>query len=91
MWELSDDVLLASGLGALPLALLTNDARGRIGELVEKLYRRLRRPGVQDDTRRTIMASSYILLGLRYDGEAFRKVSGMKESSSYQFILKEGR
>ena len=91
MWELYADVLLASGLGALPLALLTNDARGRIGELVEKLDRRLREPGVQADTRRTIMASSYILLGLRYDGEAFRKVSGMKESSSYQFILKEGR
>ncbi len=95
MWELSADVLLAGGLGALPPALLTNDARGRIGELVEKLDRRLCEPGVGDDTRRTIMASSYILLGLRYDEilfhEAFQRASGMKESSSYQFILKEGR
>ena len=95
VWELSADVLLAGGLGALPLALLTNDARGRIGELVEKLDRRLRGPGVEDNTRRTIMASSYILLGLRYNEvifhEAFQRVSGMKESSSYQFILREGR
>ena len=41
------------------------------------------------------MTSSYILLGLRYDEEvfhnAFQRVSGMKESSSYQFILREGR
>ncbi len=95
VWELNADELLAGGLGALPLALLTNDARGRIGELVDRLDRRLREPGVDEIKRRTIMTSSYILLGLRYDEEvfhnAFQRVSGMKESSSYQYILREGR
>ena len=95
VWELKADELLSGGVGALPLALLTNDARGRIGELVERLDRRLREPGVGEITRRTIMTSSYILLGLRYDEGifhgAFQRVSGMKESSSYQYILNEGR
>ena len=95
VWEMHADAILAGGLGALPLALLTNDARGRLDELIDRLDHRLREPDVEDITRRMILTSSYILLGLRYDEgvfrEAFLRASGMKESSSYQAILQEGR
>ncbi len=95
IWELPADALLAGSLGTLPLALLTNDARGRLDELIGLLDERLRRPDVADITRRTILTSSNILLGLRYDEaefrDAFLRASGMKESSSYQAILREGR
>ncbi len=95
VWELHPDALLAGGLGALPLALLTDDARDRLDLLIDRLDTRLRQPDVGEITRRTILTSSYILLGLRYTEDKFReafvRASGMKESSSYQAILTEGR
>src|SRR5438093_8843488 len=43
----------------------------------------------------TVWAASYILLGLRYSpalaAQLFRGVVSMKESSTYQAILEEGR
>ncbi len=66
VWELHPDALFAGGLGALPLALLTDDARDRLDLLIDRLDTQLRQPDVGEITRRTILTSSYILLGLRY-------------------------
>ena len=95
VWDLSADELLAGGIGTLPLALLTNDAKGRLGELVDRLDARLDVPQVPPTRRERILIDSYILCGLRYnDAEierAFTRARGMKESSTYQAILREGR
>ena len=89
------DDLLAGGLGALPLALLTDDAKGRLGKVVDRLDERLRRPNVPDGVRKLLLASGHILLGLRYNkpsiDAAFRRANAMLESSTYQGILEDGR
>lgn len=95
VWELSADELLAGGIGTLPLALLTNDARGRLGELVDRLDARLDAPHVAPTRRERILIDSYILCGLRYTKleieTAFTRARGMKESVTYQGILRDGR
>lgn len=95
VWELPVETLMAGGIGTLPLALLTDDAEPRLGEFVDRIDARLRTDGIPDNTRRLILTSGYILLGLRYDDEqiqsAFVRARGMRESSTYQLILREGR
>ena len=95
VWELPAEPLMSGHWGALPLALLTDEAKGRLVELVGRIDERLRREQVPDATRRLVLTSSFILLGLRYNENeirnAFTGAMGMKESSTYQAILKEGR
>lgn len=95
VWELDLEPLMRGNIGAIPLALLTDQARGRLPELVDRIDERLRAEPVDDTTRRLLLTSSYILLGLRYDREeirsAFVRVNGMKDSTTYQAILQEGR
>jgi hypothetical protein len=56
-----------------------------------------RRPpeSIFDATRRLILTSGSVLLGLRCDGReieaSFTRVRGMKESTTHQGILREGR
>lgn len=94
VWELSADDLLAGGIGALPLALLTDDAEPRLDQVADRIDDRLRAE-TDDATRQLVLASGFILGGLRYDNErlqqAFTRARGMKESSTYQMILREGR
>lgn len=95
VWELPADLLLAGGVGTLPLALLADDAEPRLGQVVDLVDARLAEAGADDITRRLVLTSGFILGGLRYDNEklqqAFARARGMKESSTYQMILREGR
>ena len=95
VWELHVEPLMASGIGALPLALLTNEAAGQLGTLVDRIDARLRAEQVPDADRVFLLTCGYILLGLRYTRDeirnAYTRVRGMKESSTYQAILEEGR
>ena len=95
VWELPIEPLMASGIGALPLALLTNEAEGQLGTLVDRIDARMRAEQVPDGNRIFLLTCGYILLGLRYTGteiqNAYTRVRGMKESSTYQAILEEGR
>ncbi len=95
VWQLSAESLLGGPLGALPLSVLADDARGRLEEVVARMDRRLRDEPTPDPTRKLLLASSFILSGLRYNDEtiqsAFIGVTGMKESITYQAILNEGR
>ena len=95
VWELHVEPLMASGIGALPLAFLTNEAAGQLGTLVDRIDARLRAEQVPDADRVFLLTCGYILLGLWYDGEeirnAYTRVRGMKESSTYQAILEEGQ
>jgi len=95
VWELHVEPLMASGIGALPLVLLTNEAAGQLGTLVDRIDARLRAENVPSADRVFLLTCGYILLGLRYTGteiqNAYTRVRGMKESSTYQAILEEGR
>jgi len=95
IWELPCEPLMAGSSGTLPLALLTDEANGRLPELVARLDNRLRAEKATEKERKLLLTSSYILLGLRYNNDvirnAFLGVQGMKESTTYQAILKEGR
>jgi hypothetical protein len=95
VWELAADDLMAGSLGTVPLALLTDDAAPRLPELVTRFADRVAREAPEIDGANLLLSCSYILLGLRYDkavAEAlFRGVQKMRESSTYQAILDEGR
>jgi len=95
VWELHIEPLMASGIGALPLVLLTDEAAGQLGTMVDRIDARLRAEQVPNADRVFLMTCGYILLGLRYTGteiqNAYTRVRGMKESSTYQAILEEGR
>lgn len=95
VWELSADELLAGGIGTLPLALLAEDASGRLGDIVDRIDDRLTAAGATKERRERILTDGFILSGLRYNDEeieqAFLRAGGMKESTTYQAILREGR
>jgi hypothetical protein len=95
VWELQADLLLAAGLGATPLALLTDDAEPRLQEIVRRFAQRADRDSTGTDTANLLLSCGYILLGLRYDEAVnralFAGVQKMRESSTYQAILREGR
>ncbi len=95
VWELAADVLMGGGLGAAPLALLTDDAEPRLPALVARFAERVTREAPNTDAASLLLSCGYILLGLRYDTATartlFRGVQKMRESSTYQAILDEGR
>ena len=95
VWELDLEPLMSGPIGAIPLALLTNQALGRLPELVDRIDERLHAEAIGDAARRRLLTSCYILAGMRYDGDdvhtAFARTMGMKESTTYQAILQEGR
>jgi predicted transposase YdaD len=95
VWELSAAALMAGGLGAVPLALLTDDAEAQLPALVAQFAARVTREAPTADTANLLLSCGYILLGLRYDNAVartlFHGVQKMRESSTYQAILEEGR
>lgn len=94
VWEQSADALMSGGLGTAPLGLLTDDAANRLPELVRRLAERVRQEVPDDGKQDRLLASSYILMGLRYDESVteamFRGVQEMEESSTYRAILTKG-
>jgi predicted transposase YdaD len=94
VWQLSPQVLLQGGLALLPLAPISAVTEAELPGIIEQMERRLREPGAAKK-RETVWAASFLLLGLRYSStiaaQLFRGVLSMKESSTYQMILEEGR
>ncbi len=94
IWKLSAEEFMSGGLGLAPLGLLTNDAASRLPELVRRLAKRFRNEVPDETMRDRLLASSYILMGLRYDEfvikSLFRGVQEMEESSTYRAILSKG-
>ncbi|QEL16014.1 Rpn family recombination-promoting nuclease/putative transposase [Limnoglobus roseus] len=95
LWEQPADQLLAGGIGTAPLGLLTDDAEDRLSELIHQFVERVERDVPGEAERDQVLTASYILLGMRYDRELIRTlfsgVQKMRESSTYQAILDEGR
>ncbi len=94
VWQLPPEPLLSGGLALLPLAPISAvteaDLPGIIKRMEQRLSSRHRRKQVP-----LVWGAAYILLGLRYTpalaAQLFRGVMSMKESSTYQAILEEGR
>jgi predicted transposase YdaD len=93
VWQLRPGPLLSGGLGLLPLAPISAVTEAELPGIIERMEQRLRGRG-QRKQAPAVWAAAYILLGLRYSGELaaqlFRGVVTMKESSTYQAILREG-
>jgi predicted transposase YdaD len=94
VWQLPPEPLLTGGLPLLALAPISAVTEAELPGIIERMGRRLggRRARRQAEV---VWAAAYILLGLRYSAslatQLFRGVVSMKESSTYQAILEEGR
>jgi hypothetical protein len=94
VWQLSPEPLLKGGLALLPLAPISAVTEADLPGIIKRMEQRL-------SSRRghkrapLVWGAAYILLGLRYSpalsAQLFRGVMSMKESSTYQAILEEGR
>ena len=85
---------MEGGLALLPLALISAVTEAELPGIIERMARRL--SGSRKRKQAAIVwAAAFILSGLRYSPELsaqlFRGVVSMKESSTYQIILEEGR
>jgi predicted transposase YdaD len=94
VWQLQPQPLLTGGLALLPLAPISAVTEAQLPGIIQRIGQRLSR---QAGRRRAavVWAAAYLLLGLRYSPalaqEMFRGVVSMRESSTYQAILEEGR
>jgi predicted transposase YdaD len=94
VWRLPPDPLLTGGLSLLPLAPISAVTEAELPGIIKRMERRL--SSRQGRLRAELVwAAAYLLLGLRFSPEMaaqlFRGVLSMKESSTYQAILEEGR
>ena len=94
VWQLAPEPLLRGGLGVLPLALISAVTEADLPGIIGEIRQRLASRRAQKQTQ-TVWAAAYILLGLRFSPalaeQLFRGVVSMRESSTYQAILEEGR
>ncbi len=94
VWQTSPDWLLAGGLGTLPLAPISAVTAGELPGIIDKMERRLRRPDARHLASQ-LWAATYVLLGLRHPPALaqalLQGIRSMKESSTYQAIVQEGR
>ena len=94
VWQLPPEPLLKGGLSLLPLAPISAVTEADLPGIIKRMDQRLssRRERKQAPL---VWGAAYILLGLRYSpalaAQLFRGVMSMKESSTYQAILEEGR
>jgi predicted transposase YdaD len=97
LWETPTDVLLRTGLGLLPLAVLGHPPGGvrkrALPALIEAVVTRIDRDASPDRAAQLVTAA-YILSGMYLTKEEakrlFREVQVVHESSTYQAILDEG-
>jgi predicted transposase YdaD len=94
VWELPAEQLLEGGLGTLPLAPVSAVARSALPGVIRRMHQRLEAPAARRYAPE-LWTATYVLLGLRYDKgfaqSLLREVLSMKESTTYQAILQEGR
>jgi predicted transposase YdaD len=95
LWEVPANRVLAGGLATLPLALLCDLSTTSAENVVRSVAERIEGEG-QPEERKKLWASAYLLAGLRYapdivDRMLEKAVTQMKESSTYQKILEDGR
>ncbi len=99
LWQWPVDRLLEGGLGAMPLAILGKlpgnvSAETALAQVVNQISERLSREA-PPATGAKLLTASYVLSGLRVSKQiakkVFQGVQAMKESTTYQGIVEEGR
>jgi hypothetical protein len=94
VWQLPAEPLLTGGIALLPLAPISAVTQADLPGIIQRIGRRLS-GGRGRRQAQVVWAASYILLGPRYSpalaSQLFRGVVSMRESSTYQAILEEGR
>ncbi len=94
VWQLPPEPLLTGGLALLSLAPISAVTETELPGIIQQMEQRLSKRRARKQAP-LVWASAYILLGLRYSpalaAQLFRGVVSMKESSTYQAILEEGR
>src|SRR5271157_4029118 len=93
-WERPADEILAGGLATLPLAPLARVKENELPAVVQAMRQRLDREATRSQAG-TLWTATYVLMGLTYSDELVDRllegVQSMKESVTYQKILREGR
>ena len=93
VWQEPPETFLNGGLGLVALAAVSNVAKPDLPAVIQKISDRLQQEA-QPDEAKTLWTAAYILAGLRYSSRTIEKlfqgVINMRESSTYQAILKEG-
>ncbi len=99
VWEWQVETVLEGPLGLLPLAPLCqlpaeSTLEAGLAGVVQRLVERLQTEATPERGKKLITAA-FVLTGLRIDRDLavqlVQGVRGMKESSTYQYILEEGR
>jgi len=94
VWQLPVENLLRGGLGTLPLAPIGEVEAATLPTVVERMAARLADEATPAEAA-TLWSTSYLLRGLRYPAELatqlLRGVRNMRESTTYQAIIAEGR
>lgn len=95
VWQESVDAFLSAGLGLAPLALLTNEADADLPTAFARFRDRLRADAVTGKLEKTLIGSTFVLCGLRYEGERIAELYQtmsltLEDSATYQLIHKKG-
>jgi predicted transposase YdaD len=93
LWKEDPDSYLTAGVNLVPLAPLANVPAKALPGMVRRMAARI---NTEPEPRASMLwTATYLLMGLRYSEEvALRLLEGvqtMKESTTYQAILREGR
>jgi len=93
-WEWETEAILAGGVGTLPLAPLSARELDQIPIIVERLKERVDPAAVTAEISE-LWTSAAIMAGLRFPWElikhCFRGITAMRESSTIQAFIEEGR
>jgi predicted transposase YdaD len=93
-WQKPVDMVLAGGLGTLPLAPLADVSPSVLPDVIRRMEERISQE-VSPAEAGLLWTATYVLMGLRYSPELatqiLQGVRAMKESATYQAIIEEGR
>jgi predicted transposase YdaD len=94
VWQLSPARLLSGSPAMLPLVPISNVTKDELPGIMKKVNQRLNSPKWRPQASE-LKAAALVLMGLRYPADFtkqfFQGGPSMKESSTYQAILEEGR
>lgn len=94
VWEQPVQRFLTGPLGLLPLAPLANLARTDLGDVLRTVTQRIDLEATPSEAQ-TLDVVTFTLMGLRFPPDVVQQlvpgVRNMRESSTYQLILDEGR
>jgi predicted transposase YdaD len=93
LWEEEPELYLTAGVGLVPLAPLTNVSEVDLPEVVRRMAERINAEPRERAAK--LWTATFLLMGLRYSDEMtiqlLEGVQTMRESTTYQWILNEGR